>query len=151
MTSSPSPTTTTSATERLEAGVAELRVPEPDADAERMLLKVGFALPIVGVALILVAWWTTSGTAFVAEQIPMLISGGLLGLGLVVVGLGLFIRFSLARLLRFWMARLVVEQQAQTDRMVAALDRIEAAVRDGATAGADTSAAVKVPERVGDP
>jgi hypothetical protein len=38
----------------------------------------------------------------------------------------LFLRFSLARLLRFWLARLVVEQQAQTDRVVDALARIEA-------------------------
>jgi hypothetical protein len=65
----------------------------------------------------------------------------------VVVGLGLFVRFSLARLLRFWMARLVVEQQAQTDRMIEALDRIELAVR----AGAPTDpVSVNVDERLGD-
>jgi hypothetical protein len=76
--------------------------------------------------LIFVAYWNASGSKFVADQVPMLISGGILGLGLAIVGLGLFIRFSLARLLRFWLARLVVEQQAQTDRVVDALARIEA-------------------------
>ena len=45
---------------------------------------------------------------------------------LAIIGVGLFIRFSLARLLRFWLARMVVEQQAQTDRVVEALARIEA-------------------------
>jgi hypothetical protein len=117
--------TPTNAADRLAAGVDELHVPEPSADAEALLVKIGFALPAIGVVLILLAWYNASDTAFVADQIPMLISGGLLGLGLAILGVGLFLRFSLARLLRFWMARLVVEQQAQTDRVVEALARIE--------------------------
>lgn len=127
MTVSPS----TTAADRLEAAVADIHVPEPSSDAEDLLLKLGFGLPIVGVALILVAWWQAAGTKYVADQMPMLISGGLFGLALIIVGLGLFIRFSIARLLRFWLARLVVEQQAQTDRLVEALARVEAAARSG--------------------
>jgi len=123
------PTPSTSPAERLEAGVADLHVPEPKADAEALLLKLGLALPLLGVVLILVAWWNAAGTKYVADQMPMLISGGLFGLALIIVGLGLFLRFSLARLLRFWLARLVVEQQAQTDRIVEALERVEAAAR----------------------
>lgn len=114
------------AADRLEHGVADLHVPEPSADAESMLLKLGLILPIIGVILILAAYWTSSGSKYVADQVPMLISGGILGLGLAVIGVGLFIRFSLARLLRFWLARMVVEQQTQTDRIVEALARIEA-------------------------
>ena len=114
------------AADLLEAGVADLQVPEPSADAESRLMKVGFALPILGVVLIVIAYWNASGSKYVADQVPMLISGGILGLGLAVIGVGLFIRFSLARLLRFWLARMVVEQQAQTDRVVEALGRIEA-------------------------
>jgi hypothetical protein len=126
-------TSSATAVDRLESGVAELHVPEPNADAERLLMKLGVGLPVVGVVLIIIGWFQASGTAFVADQIPMLISGGILGMGLITVGLGLFVRFSLARLLRFWMARMVVEQQAQTDRMVDALERIEAAVREATT------------------
>ena len=114
------------AADLLEAGVADLHVPEPSADAESLLMKLGFALPILGVVLILIAYWNAAGSKYVADQVPMLISGGILGLGLAVIGVGLFIRFSLARLLRFWLARMVVEQQAQTDRVVEALGRIEA-------------------------
>lgn len=114
-----------SAADRLEAGVDELHVPEPSADAESRLLQLGILLPIVGLVLIGFAWYNASESKFVADQIPMLISGGILGLGLAMIGLGLFVRFSLARLLRFWMARLVIEQQAQTDRVVEALARIE--------------------------
>ncbi|HRA00706.1 MAG TPA: hypothetical protein PLJ62_10935 [Thermoflexales bacterium] len=35
------------------------------------------------------------------------------------------------RALRFWLARLVAEQQVQTDRIVDALAAVEAAARDG--------------------
>lgn len=121
---------TTSAAGRLEAGVEDLRVPEPSADAEAMLLKLGFALPALGLVLILIAWWNAADTPYVADQVPMLISGGLVGLGLAVMGVGLFLRFSLARVLRFWLARMVAEQQLQTDRVVEALDRVEAALRE---------------------
>jgi hypothetical protein len=117
------------ASDRLETGIESLRVPEPSGDAESLLMKLGVALPVVGVVLIVIAYWNASGSAYVADQVPMLISGGLLGLGLAIIGLGLFIRYSLARLLRFWLARLVVEQQAQTDRVVEALARVEDALR----------------------
>ena len=120
----------TTAADRLEAGMADVHVPEPSADTEARLLKLGIGLPVVGVVLILAAWWQAAGTKYVADQMPMLISGGLFGLALIIVGLGLFLRFSLARLLRFWLARLLVEEQAQTDRLIEALDRVEAAVRD---------------------
>ncbi|MCU1496970.1 MAG: hypothetical protein JWM47_923 [Acidimicrobiales bacterium] len=132
MTESPS-TATATAADRLEAGIADVHVPQPSADSEALLLKLGVILPVVGVVLILAAWWSASGSKYVADQMPMLISGGLFGLALIIIGLGLFIRFSLARLLRFWLARLVVEQQAQTDRLVDALARVESAVRDATT------------------
>ena len=45
------------------------------------------ALPIVGLILIGVAWYGASGTGYVSKQIPYLISGGLVGLGVLMVGL----------------------------------------------------------------
>ncbi|HXH56069.1 hypothetical protein [Iamia sp.] len=108
--------------------VQQMHVPEPKADREALLLKVGTALVAVGVVLILFAWYQASGTPSVAEQIPYAISGGLTGLALVIIGSALVIRFSLARLFRFWLARIVYEHQVQTDRTVEALGRIESAL-----------------------
>ena len=90
----------------------------------------GVRLAVRYLVLILIAWWNAADTPYVADQVPMLISGGLVGLGLAVMGVGLFLRFSLARVLRFWLARMVAEQQLQTDRVVEALDRVEAALRE---------------------
>ncbi len=44
------------AADRLSDEVADVHVPEPSADSESRLLKVAFALPVVGVLLILAAW-----------------------------------------------------------------------------------------------
>ncbi|MBK6855356.1 MAG: hypothetical protein IPG97_02005 [Microthrixaceae bacterium] len=119
-----------SASARLEAGVQALTVPEPLAEAETLLLKSGAVLPVIGLVLMIAAWWSASDTPYVADQIPMLISGGLVGLGLLLVGLGLFLRYSLTRLFRFWLARVIVEQQTQNERVLAALDGIETAIRE---------------------
>ena len=45
----------------------------------------------------------------------------LIGVSVSVVGGALFVRYSVAQFLRFWLARLTYEQQAQTDRVVDAL------------------------------
>ena len=109
----------------LESDVQNIHVPEPTADREALLLRAGAAITAIGVALIGAAWYRASGTPYVADQIPMLISGGVLGLAFVLIGAGLWVRFSLARLLRVWLARDLLEQQVQTDRIVEALARLE--------------------------
>ena len=43
------------AADRLEAGVADLQVPEPMAAAESLLLKLGLALPAIGSPLFIVS------------------------------------------------------------------------------------------------
>lgn len=117
------------ATERLERDVTELRVPEPTADVERLLIRLGMALPIIGLVILGVAWYGASGTGYVADQIPYLISGGIGGLGLILIGLGLFLRYSVTHLIRFGVARVVHEQQAQADRIVEAMGSLEEAIR----------------------
>lgn len=126
-------------TERLERDVTELRVPEPTADVERTLIRLGMALPIVGLVIVGVAWYGASGTGYVADQLPYLISGGVGGLGLILIGIGLFLRYSVTHLIRFGVARVVHEQQAQADRIVEAVGRLEQAIRT-ADQGAQSSA-----------
>lgn len=47
---------------------------------------VGIAVTLLGFVLILLAWGQTAGEVNVALQVPYLISAGLTGLGLVMVG-----------------------------------------------------------------
>ncbi|MCX7619767.1 MAG: hypothetical protein N2037_02845 [Acidimicrobiales bacterium] len=109
--------------------IASLTVRSPVDAAERTWLLTGIGLGALGVVVILIAWFGASGTAIVAEQIPYLISGGLLGLGLIIAGGALFVRYSLSRYLRFWLVRYLYEHRVQTDRMIEALERLESALR----------------------
>ena len=96
---------------------------------EQWLFAAGAGLVVAGLLCILVGWVGTSRTVLVAGQIPYLVSGGLLGLGLVFVG-G-FLYFG------HWLAVMARENRdsAAADRRDMALLRdtisdLAAAIRD---------------------
>ena len=91
----------------------------PRGGTERTVLLVGAALMPLGGLVILLGWYGASHTPYVFEQIPYVISGGLLGLALVVVGGLLYFGYLLARL--------IVEQREQSAELLDAVRRLEAA------------------------
>jgi hypothetical protein len=115
--------------DELKEDVGKLRIRGGSARTEQQF-KIGGALLIpVGLVLILLAWLGASDTVFVDEQISYLISGGLLGLALVITGSCLYLRYWLARE-RYWLARLTTEQEQQAEELVAVLRRIETLLGD---------------------
>jgi hypothetical protein len=105
--------------------IAEMRIRPPEDAGERVWLIAGLLLPLLGFVAIFIGWWGASGTAYPAEQVPYLISGGILGLGLIIAGAALFVRYSMTRYMRFWLLRMIYEDRTQTDRTVESLDKIE--------------------------
>ena len=111
---------------------------------ERWLFAVGGALAVAGVIAVIVGWVGTSRTVLVAGQIPYVVSGGLLGLGLIF--LGGFLYFG------HWMALLVREgrERSAEDRndlarlrdSMGELNRSLSAVVDLMSAGAVIAAGV---------
>lgn len=67
---------------------------------ERWLFALGGALVIAGFVVVLIGWAGASRTVLVAGQIPYLISGGLIGLGLVFLGGFLYFGHWVAVLVR---------------------------------------------------
>jgi hypothetical protein len=120
--------------DRFADGVRTLRVPNESERLERRLYRAGIVLPLIGLVVIGLGWWGASGTKYVYAEIPYVISGGIFGVALVLVGAALFARYSVARLLRFWLARLVAEEQLQADRVVEAIDRVAEALTAQAAA-----------------
>ncbi len=119
----------------LEQAVAALRVGGVHGPETRALVAGG-VLMLAGVALVIAGWWGVSGTLDVGRQMPYLVSGGLAGLALATIGAALYVRYSLARYLRYWLIRLVHEQRDQSersleeqrrqgDRVVEAIGRLE--------------------------
>jgi len=117
--------------DEFEAELARLRVRSSSPTTEQRLLVGGLAAMPIGLLLIVIGYIGASGTTELSSQIPYLISGGLLGLGLIVVGAVLFLRYSLARFMRFWLLRLIYEERTRSTAQIAASDRLaDLIVRD---------------------
>jgi hypothetical protein len=115
--------------EEFKQEIADMRIRPPEDSAERAWLIAGIVLPLLGLVAIAVGWWGASGSAYPAEQLPYVISGGIAGIGLIVMGAALFVRYSMTRYMRFWLLRMIYEERTQTDRTVESLDRVEALLR----------------------
>ena len=109
-------------TDRVEdfrTDVAGLSVSSGVPESERRLLVASIVLAVLGVLALVAGYWGASGTRELSEQIPFVISGGLVGVALVFAAAILFARYSLARLARFWLARLIVEELYELVRQIA--------------------------------
>jgi len=125
--------------EEFLAGVYTLRVPSQTERREQRLYWAGIALALAGLVAIGLGWWGASGTKYVYQELPYVISGGLFGVALVLLGAVLFARFSMARLMRYWLARLVADQQIQTDRIVDAIEVLTEVVTQQSIVSGDAS------------
>ncbi len=76
--------------EEFLAGVYALHVPSQTERRERRLYGVAIACVVAGVVSIWLGWWGASGTKYVYQEIPYLVSGGIFGLALVFAGAALF-------------------------------------------------------------
>lgn len=127
--------------ERLTARIAALRTRRTGGPSDRWLLVAGGTLMPLGGVLVLLGWAGASRTPLVFEQIPYMISGGLLGLGLVVAG-G-FVYFA------YWQTLMVREQRQARDELASSLRRIEELLAAGlgpaAAAGTAAAGTVAVP------
>jgi hypothetical protein len=102
---------------RLRSSVSSLRTRTTSRSLDFYLFLAGAVLVPLGLLIILLGWYGASHTGYLFEQIPYVISGGLLGVGLVVVGS--FAYFA------YWLTRIFHQQREQADRTVALLERLE--------------------------
>lgn len=124
--------------QRFVDGVRQLRVGGARlALGERTLMVAGGIIAPLGIVVVLLGYWGAARTPYLFEQVPYLISGGLLGIGLVF--LGSFFYFT------HWLTQLVKEHRVQSVAMVEALQRLQDEVargRDGHGAPGPTGDAV---------
>ena len=96
-------------------------------DGERLLFLLGAVFAPLGFLLVLVGWYGSAGSGLVFEQVPYVVSGGLGGLALVIVGCTLYACWWITRAIREQRER-HQELAAQQGEMVAALRELSAEV-----------------------
>ena len=106
--------------EQFKTEIADMNLRDPSTSRDRQLLRLGVALLVVGIALGIYAYTLSHGTNDPLQQRDAIVVG-LIAVSVSVAGAALFVRYSIAQFLRFWIARLTYEQQAQTDRVVDAI------------------------------
>lgn len=100
--------------------------------SERTLMVVGGIVAPIGLLCVILGWLGAARTPNVFEQIPYLISGGLLGLGLVF--LGAFFYFT------HWITELVKEQRAGSAALLEAIGRLQTSIEQSTAAPAIAAA-----------
>jgi hypothetical protein len=120
--------------DRMTAALQRLRSRSTGRSVDRWLAFAGGVLLPLGGVLVLLGWYGAAHTTRVYLQIPYLISGGLLGLGMMFAG-G-FCYFA------FWVTRLIDDQRSQSDEALvvardtaAALTRIETLLASAGVGG----------------
>ena len=120
--------------ERLRSRAGTLKTRAGSADPSRRMLLIGGILLPLGVLLVLIGWLGTARTPLVFEQVPYVVSGGLLGLALVVIG-G-FLYFS------YWQTLVIRALRDSTTELSASLLRIEGLLAAGSDTTDDTAGLV---------
>ena len=119
--------------EQFKTEIAEMGIKDPAVARDRLLLRASVALLALGPVLGIIAYFMSHGTENPLQQRDAIVVA-LIGVSLSVSGGALFVRYALASFMRFWLARLCWEQQAQTDRVVNALESRGASVDARGTA-----------------
>ncbi len=105
----------------LRSEVGSLRIRGGTTRTEQAIRLGGVAVMVIGMVLIAVAYIQASaGNVSLNNQMDYLISGGLIGLGLVGVGAAVYLRAWMARQ-RYWLARIAIENREHTEALIEAI------------------------------
>ncbi len=106
--------------EQFKTEIAGMNLRDPSTARDRQLLWLGIILLVVGIVVAIYAYTLSHGTTDALQQRDAIVVA-LAAVCVSIAGAALFVRYSIAQFLRFWIARITYEQQAQTDRVVDAL------------------------------
>jgi membrane-bound ClpP family serine protease len=113
-------TTTTTRVDQFKSDISDMKLKTGTSSTEGALQILGAVLMIAGIAISIGAYISSTGADIPADQTELL-SLGLAGVCVTLTGVGLFVRYSLAKFFRFWLLRQMYEGQSHIDQVVDAL------------------------------
>lgn len=126
--------------ERLQSEAARLDVAR-SGSRDGLFLGASVVAMMVGLVGMFVAYQASLGSDD-PRDIQSLIVLAIFMMGLVVAGAAVFLRYSLARFLRFWLLRQLYEGQSHLDELVAALAPPATSVTSATSARLDADGVV---------
>lgn len=113
---------TTSRVERFKAEAADLNLKAGNSGLESKLQALGALLMVVGVVVTLLLYASSLNIDDPRDiQSNIILSIGMLALS--IIGAAMFLRYSLAKFLRFWLLRQLYESQSHIEEVVDAVKR----------------------------
>ncbi len=106
---------------RLAAVLDRARPGRNGRTVRKWLETIGMALVVFGFVCILLGWYGSAHSPYLYQEVPYLISGGLLGVALVIGG-GVLVRCA-------WSMRQVEEDRRNALAIVRSVDRLERILR----------------------
>jgi hypothetical protein len=106
--------------EQFQEEVAKLKVTGGGANPERLGSQWGIGLTILGLVIAVIAWWSALDSTSTLTGLRA-ICFTMIGVGVAIVGVAIWVRNSITRYLRYWIIRLVYEQREQTEQLIKAL------------------------------
>jgi len=107
--------------QRLGRAVDRARGRGPGREVRKLMQVAGMAGIGVGLLCIVLGWYGAAHSPYLFQEIPYLISGGVLGLALVIAG-GVLVRCA-------WSLRQVEEDRLNALAIVRSVDRLERVLR----------------------
>jgi hypothetical protein len=116
-----SPTPVASRLQRLSGVVEGARRGRTDRNVRKIMQILGMLVIGFGFVCIVLGWYGASHSPYLYQEVPYLISGGLLGVALVIGG-GILVRCA-------WSLRQVEEERRNALAIVRSIDRLERILR----------------------
>jgi hypothetical protein len=113
-------TTNPSRVDQFKTDITDMKLKTGTSNKEGSLQALGVILMLVGIALALGGYISSTGQDDPRDQ-NELITLALGGVTVTLAGAALFLRYSLAKFLRFWLLRQMYEGQAHIDQVVDAI------------------------------
>jgi hypothetical protein len=108
--------------QRLAAVVDRARPGRGGRNVRKWMETIGASLIVFGFVVIILGWYGSAHSPYLYQEVPYLISGGLLGVALVIGG-GVLVRCA-------WSMRQVEEDRRNALAIVRSVDRLERILRN---------------------
>jgi hypothetical protein len=97
-----------SRTESFKQEVKVLKIKDPNAGNEKRFMIGGLGLMVIGIIVSILGYAVSHGTKSSLTQNDA-VTIAIIGVGVTIAGAAVFLRYSMAQFLRFWLARFIYE------------------------------------------